>query len=176
VFRPSDVEFPRNPFLDGSAFRISVKGTVEGSQMIFVLRVGEFVRETSVYIPADSLMGDILSPKAFLPNLRVGQTWTVPVYSPVRPPTSPMEILQAKVESIDPIVWQNKVTPTSLVVYRTDAGTGRGGAADIRGKNWVNLDGLVIKQEVTLLSARLTFIRMTTDDADKLIAAQDVRP
>lgn len=176
VFRPPDVHFPRNPFLDGSAFRVSVKGTVEGSEMLLVLRMGDFVHNKSVYIPADSLMGDVLSPQAFLPNLRVGQTWTVPVYSPFRPPTSPVEILQATVEDIEPIVWQNAVTPTSLVVYRTDSGAGHAGAQDLRGKNWVKLDGMVIKQEVKMLSAHLTFVRMTTEEANKLVAAQDAPP
>jgi hypothetical protein len=176
VFRSDEVRFPRNPFLDASAFRISVKGTVEGSQMILVLRIGDFVREASVYIPSNSLMGDVLSPQNFLPNLRVGQTWTVPVYSPFRPPTSPIEILQANVESIDPIVWQNTVTPTSLVIYRTDSGAGHGGAQDIRGKTWVKLDGMVVKQEVNLLSARLAFLRMTTEETRTLVAAQEAPP
>src|SRR5258708_3044536 len=97
-------------------FQVVMQGTVEGNQLKLKVRSGEFVYNTSTYLASDALMTDALSPQARLPNLRVGQSWTVPVYSPLRPPTNPMEILHATVERCEPIVWRSQVVPVLLVV------------------------------------------------------------
>ncbi len=79
-------------------YSITIQGTVEGQQLKLKVRSGEFVYNTSTYLSPDALMSDALTPQARLPELKVGQSWTVPIYSPLRPPTNPVEVLHAEVE------------------------------------------------------------------------------
>lgn len=145
--------------IDGR-YAISIQGTVEGPQLKLKVRSGEFVYNTSTYLSPDALMTDALSPQARLPELKVGQSWTVPVYSPLRPPTSPVEILHARVERRDPTVWQDQVVPAYLVVFNSDPGGEMTNHREARAKAWVDLDGNVLKQEVLLLSSHLLFERL----------------
>ncbi|HEV3003252.1 MAG TPA: hypothetical protein VGX78_02280 [Pirellulales bacterium] len=149
-----------------SAFRFQVvmQGTVDGNQLKLKVRSGDFVYNTSTYLASDALMTDALSPQARLPHLKVGQSWTVPVYSPLRPPTSPMEVLHAKVERHDTIVWRSHAVPALLVVFRGDPGAELTNGQAARARAWVGPDGTVLKQELLLLQARLTFERLAADD------------
>jgi hypothetical protein len=148
-----------------SRFKVVMQGTVEGNELKLKVRSGEFVYNTSTYLASDALMTDAFSPQARLPNLKVGQSWTVPVYSPLRPPTNPMEILHATVERSDPIVLRSQVMPALLVVFRTDPGAGLTSSQSERAKAWVGLDGTVLKQELLMLEAKLTFERLSPDEA-----------
>jgi hypothetical protein len=116
-----------------------------------------------VYLPQDALVGDALSPQTRLPKLRVGQTWTVPVYSPFRPPRCPLEILQATVERNEGITWNGRKVEAWLVVYSSDPGAGLDSAKTSRGKLWVRHDGTVLKQELMILSSRLSFVRLPSE-------------
>ncbi|MEX0710874.1 MAG: hypothetical protein WD278_00905, partial [Pirellulales bacterium] len=91
---------PRQPLHDdaGSGFDVVMQGVVDGRYMRVKLKSGDFFYNSDVFLPANALMSDVFSPQSQLPGLRVGQTWTVPVYSPLGPPGSPLEILQARVE------------------------------------------------------------------------------
>ena len=83
---------------------VKMRGTVDGAKMALWLRVGDIQPfETDVPVPRDAMLGDTLSPQSRLPGLREGQSWTVESYSPLRPPTSPKEILYAAVESRTPL-------------------------------------------------------------------------
>jgi hypothetical protein len=141
-------------------YSISIQGTVEGRQLKLKVRSGEFVYNTSTYLSPDALMTDALTPQARLPELKVGQSWTVPIYSPLRPPTSPVEVLHARVERREPLVWQEQVLPTYLVVFHSDPGSEMTSHREARAKAWVSLDGDVLKQEVILPASRMTFERL----------------
>ena len=110
--------------LSGVELNVTMRGKIDGDRMHVVMHSGEIDYRTEVDLPADALMGDVLSPQTRLPGLRIGQTWTVPIYSPFRPPTAPIEILHATVERKDPIVWHDRIVPALLVVYRGDPGLG----------------------------------------------------
>lgn len=148
---------------------IRMHGSVEGTSLKLSVQSGDFSYRTEKYLPPDALVGDELSPQAMLPNLRRGQTWTMPVYSPFRPPTSPVEILKASVERDDTIVWDGRTYPTKVVVYRNDSGSRVLAAQEARGKLWVRADGLVLRQDVTVFNSRLSFVRLTPEDGVKLI-------
>jgi hypothetical protein len=92
----------------------------------------------------------------------------MPVFSPFRPPSSPLEILQATVERTENIVWNGEPVSARLVVYRSDAGSGLLAARKPRGKLWVRSDGLVLKQQVTALNSDLTFVRLPANEARSL--------
>jgi hypothetical protein len=125
---------------------IKFRGTVDGTQLRLHVHSGGFSYNTEVYLPTDSLLDDGLSPQTQLPGLRTGQTWTVPAYSPLRPLNNPLEILQAKVEGIEPITWDGRTVETWLVVYRSDSGFRLSGNQTPRGRLWVRRDGTVLKQ------------------------------
>jgi hypothetical protein len=78
---------------------IKISGQVEGSTLTITVRSGDIPTTVECYLPPNALMSDELSPQAMIPALRVGQRWTVPLYSPFRPPNSPMEILHAWVSN-----------------------------------------------------------------------------
>ena len=142
------------------AVQVTVQGVVEGSQLKLKVRTGQLVYNTTAYLPPNALVSDALSPQARLPDLKVGQSWTMPVYSPLRPPTAPVEVLQATVERRDAILWHDQVVGTYLVVFRSDPGVELSNNQTARAKAWVRADGAVLKQEVMLMSTRLTFERL----------------
>jgi hypothetical protein len=139
---------------------ILIGGKVEGKYLHLSVRAGDIPYARSHELPGDTLIGDGLSPRARLARLRLGQTWTEPVYSPFHQPNSPMQILQAKVEYQEPLAWNGAVINTLVVVYRNDPGAERNGSRMTRGKAWVREDGVVLKQEVQLMGSRLVFTRL----------------
>lgn len=143
---------------------IVMQGIIDGSQLKLRVDAGEMSYNTERYMPRDALIGDELSPQARLPGLHVGQSWTVPVYNPLRPPDSPMEILQATVEGHEMLNWSRTSVDTLTVVYRADSGSTFGAARLPRGKLWVDRSGTVLRQEVELLGAKLAFVRIAADE------------
>lgn len=146
-----------------AAYRISLRGEVEGNALNLEIRVprenNEYIMNTTFYLPKDGMLGDLVSPQTRLPGLRMGQEWTVPVYSPLRQPDSPMEILHAAVELETELETSEGAIPCLLVVFRGDSGAGLSRGRPIRGTMWVGHDGTVWKQEARLMSASLVFER-----------------
>ena len=157
---------------EGDVEAINVNGTVDGGYLILSVGYGNAkAYETDMLLPRDVVLGDGLSPQPHLSGLRDGQTWTTEVFSPLRPPTDPVEIMQATVEATQPMVWNGETVNTRLVVYRTDLGTGPDGKGEPRGWIWVRPDGTVLKQQVMLFASRLSFVRMADDEAAALAEA-----
>jgi hypothetical protein len=148
---------------------LSVSGTVEGNQLHLQFKAGEMSMRTDSFLPSHALLSDALSPQTQLPGLRAGQSWTVPVYSPLLPSNSPLEIIYATVERIEPILWDGEMQQTWVVEYRTEPNNT--GVEQIpRGKLWVRRDGTVLEQQVLFLDTPITFIRLTDAEAVALIA------
>jgi hypothetical protein len=116
-------------------------------------------------LPADALVGDSLSPRSELKNLRVGQQWTIPVYRPF-PPGSPVQILLARVESSAYLEWNGELVETFVVVYRDDAGSGLKSAGAPIGRTWVEPNGNVLRQEVKFSSLKIIFERLPDGAAE----------
>jgi hypothetical protein len=138
---------------------IKVQGQVDGSTLDLSVQSGEISAKISRSLSPNSLLSDELSPQARLPGLRVGQTWTVPLYSPFRAATSPLEILQASVEREAPFDWDGETVNTRVIVYRGDPGSGLSGG-ETRGRMWVRDDGVVLLQEVTIFRSVVRFERL----------------
>jgi hypothetical protein len=152
---------------------IKVQGQVEGSVLTLSVTSGGVTRKLEQFLPPDALMTDELSPQASMPGLRVGQTWTVPLYSPFRSPSTPMEILQATVEDRhDKITWNGRRINSRVIVYRNDAGSGLIGT-DTRGRVWVGDDGLVLRQEISVFRSRVHFVRLAEGQADDIVRTLD---
>jgi hypothetical protein len=151
--------------------KVELVGHVEGQALELSVRSGTLSYRTTTYLPSEALLGSALSPQSRLPGLRLGQTWTVPVYNPLRP-REPLEILEARVESVEPIAWHDRMEDAWLVVYRADSGSASGEKA--RGRLWVRRgrqDGVVLKQEVRFFDSTITFIRLPDAEAAGLLEA-----
>ncbi len=151
--------------LDPLDSRIRLIGTIEEGELELEVRSGEFSYKTTAQLPPNALLGDSLSPQTQLPGLRVGQTWTAPAYSPLRPPNNPLEILVATVEGFDLVSYDGRTEDTYLVVYRTDPGIRLGGSRTVRERLWVRRDGTVLKQEVLFFDSAMTFVRLCESEA-----------
>ncbi len=139
---------------------IKVQGQVEGSLLKLSVRSGEVPYKTEWYLPPNALLSDELSPQLRMPGLRVGQRWTVPLYSPFSPAATPLEILQAVVEREDTITWDHKTLDSRVIVYRADTGSSLSGS-EPRGRVWVSRDGRVLQQEVSIFHSHLRFVRLS---------------
>jgi hypothetical protein len=143
---------------------IRLAGRVEKNRLTLTVTTADFRYQTETYLPPDALLGDALSPQTQMPGLHLGQKWTVPIYSLLRPANSPLEILQAMVEDEVPIYWEHD-QDVWLVVYRSDPGFSFSRGPPPRGRLWVCHDGTVLKQEVAVLDSQLIFVRMNAQRA-----------
>ncbi len=150
---------------------ITISGKVRASMLRGEVKTAEFAYPFEIYLSSDALVSDELSPQARLTGLHLGQEWTVPVFSPLRDPRSPVEILQARVDSRDLLMWEGQAVSVFQVVYRPDSGAALSSTGQPRAKLWVRDDGTVLKQEVSVLSSRLVFSRMS-DERSALCAKQ----
>lgn len=149
---------------------IKVRGVVDGGQLALTIRSGDFTYDRQLAVSPKSMLGDGLSPQTRLPGLREGQAWTEELYSPFHSPSRPLEVLQVRVEGMEPMIWSGETISAWLVVYRTDPGSGGRHAGAVRGKVWVRRDGLVLQQQVmvALFNSTLTFTRLPEDRAAAL--------
>jgi hypothetical protein len=118
-----------------------------------------------------AMLRDEFSPQTHLPGLRNGQAWTVDVFSPMRPDAEPLEVIHAKVEGRQPIVWKGRMVQAWLVVYRGPSKASPEG--EVRGTTWVHPDGEVLQQEAKFCSATVAFRRLPDEQARGL--AEQVR-
>jgi hypothetical protein len=139
---------------------IRVYGTAEGDQVNLSFHCGDSTYNTRLALPRKAMLYDGLSPNGRLPGLRVGQTWTMELYSPLRPPQEPVEILWARVESVQPIQWNGEMVDAFHVTYRTDPGASVGRSATPRVQLWVRPDGVVLVQQASVFNAKMTFTRL----------------
>lgn len=150
-------------------FRIRLQGEVVGDTLQLDLSIGDFKYKRIFSIPRDAMITDSLAPMGELPGLRVGQSWTVPVFSPFQAGAErPMELLEARVTRMDTVVWEDMAV-RCMVVELSEAGqqsltSNRG----IRGRSWVAPDGKVLKNELVLQNEPLTFERMPMSRAQEL--------
>jgi hypothetical protein len=158
--------------VEGHDAEISIDGQVKGTTIKGAVRAGPLVQHFERYLPPDALMGDELSPQAKIPGLRIGQEWTVPVYSPIRfsDNRNPVEVLHARVDGHESVPVGDETVLTLTVTYRTDSGSILGGGQTPRGKLWVAEDGTVLKQTTYLFGSQLiTFERASGARAEEIL-------
>jgi hypothetical protein len=155
----------------GHNAEIHIQGKVRGTTIKGTVRAGSQVLPFERYLPPNALMGDELSPQARIPGLRVGQEWTVPVYSPLRftENRNPVEVLHAKVDGYESIPEGDKSVLALTVIYRSDSGSILGGGQTPRGKLWVAEDGTVLRQTAYLFGSQLTFERASGRRAEAIM-------
>jgi len=117
-------------------------------------------------LPPKSRYAEAFSPRTLMQGLSVGQKWTTPVVNPLTSSDS-VRLVESLVESRETITWHDAPVETFLVVYRYDSGSGAA-ARDPVGQAWVRDDGLVIRQELPIGTARVRFERTSDKRAKEL--------
>ena len=117
-------------------------------------------------LPPKARYAEAFSPRTRMQGLSVGQKWTTPVVNPLATSNS-VRLVESLVESRETITWQDKQVQAFVVVYRYDSGSGAA-ARDPVGKAWVADDGLVIRQELPIGTARVRFERTSDERAREL--------
>jgi hypothetical protein len=149
---------------------ITMRGMVEGGQLQLLIKSGNQSFSHELSLPPKALLADALSPQARLPGLHVGQSWSVPVFNPLWPTKSPIEIITAKVEEPEVILWNGEPERTLVVVYCRDTGK-EGANQNVQGKLWVRHDGVVLRQEAMLFDSSIVFVRLTDKETTQVINA-----
>lgn len=153
--------------LPGANDPLVLTGLVKEGEVSVRVAAGELHYETTRYLPTNLTLGDELSPHATIPGLTEGRHWTVPIYSPLRPGQSPIEILHAEVTGEETIYWEDGLVRAHVVVYREDPTSDR----EPRCRLWVDRRGRVLRQEAAILGARVAFVRRSDADAERLAAS-----
>jgi hypothetical protein len=169
----SAVRFLPSP--DDPAFK--VKGQIDGAKLTLTLRVGTVnYPDIERTVPRSAMLDDAFSPQTCLPGLRVGQSWTVEIYSPLRTANDPTEILYVAVDARAPLVWRGRTVDTLLVVYRRDTGHAGDRTAKPVGRVWVRPDGVILRQEVAFFGFSMTLERLSDVEAAALASKVGYRP
>jgi len=147
--------------------RVKLEGSISDNNKVVVsLEAGGIHYETDRHLPDNVSIGDELSPQATMPGLYPGRTWTVPIYSPLRPGHKPMEILHAKVEGQETLHFDDQLVTTDIVNYRSDFGDHH----PPRSRMWVEPRGRVLKHEAVILGSKLQFVRCPDEVAETMSA------
>jgi hypothetical protein len=154
-------EFTSRVRLPGATEDVLLRGTVNDGDVDVRIDAGGMTYETTRHLPTHVMIGDELSPQASLPGLYEGRRWTIPVYSPLRPGHSPIEVLHADVGPEEALYWEDGLVRVHVVAYREDPSSHR----EPRCRLWVDLSGRVLKQEAMLFGTRMTFLRRTDEAA-----------
>jgi hypothetical protein len=147
--------------LPGANDQVLLAGIVDDGTVSIQINAGGMQYETTRHLPTHIMIGDELSPQATLPGLYEGRRWTVPIYSPLRPGQSPIDILHAEVGPEEALYWEDGLVRVHVVSYREDPSSHR----EPRCRLWVDLSGRVLKQEAALLGAKMSFLRKTDEAA-----------
>jgi hypothetical protein len=157
---------------------VAIEGNVEGDALVLNSRCGNYPQEKITVPMPDHKIRDSFSPETELRGLRLGQKWTIVSYSPLSLPSNALDLLQhraptvvllAEVEEKKDLMWNGKMEPAWLVVYRSDTSQSPGSESTVRNRMWVRVsDGTVIREEVFLGGNTLTFSRMSEKDAAEL--------
>jgi hypothetical protein len=166
VLEYSIARYPNAPQNPAAQEQVVLDGRVADGAVTINVRVGELRYEATRHLPDQMMLGDELSPQAMMPGLVEGRRWTVPVYSPLRPGQSPIQILHARVAGEESMFWNDSMVRVDVVHYSDDPAKHR----EPRCRLWVDRNGRVLKQESLMLGSKLVFLRRTDAGAADLVS------
>jgi hypothetical protein len=144
-------------------------GRVENSELLLRIRAGDFTHKEHRFFPQDARLGGELTPDGRMPGMYVGRRWKMQVFSPFRPPTDPVELVEGEVVGNELIHFGGGTVTARRVEYRRLASAGVASGNDVRGILWVAEDGRVLRQEVNVFNAKVRFERVEGPDAERRI-------
>ncbi len=143
---------------------IRIEGTIDANGKL-VMEVlldsggGATPLRQTIELPPNMTLSSTLARNRQLSELEVGQRWTVPVYRGF-PPNQPMQVLHASVDRREVLIWEGEDVETLVVVYRPDPGSHIQATREPSGREWVRMDGLIVRQEVLFAGIKLIFERI----------------
>ena len=137
-----------------------VRGKVVGAELKLTIQSGDLNHEPVSYpIPANSSLSSELIPDPKMLQIYVGRKWQQEVYRPFRPPGSSLEILEAEVVEERLIEHRGERIHARKIDYRSLSAAGVTADNRLRAVVWVADDGMVLRQDVYLMDAKLRFER-----------------
>ena len=117
-------------------------------------------------LPADANVTNWLTPEVRYRHLAVGQKWKSQVYRAF-PPNSPYRQIESEVISKDILPWDGEAVHVFLIEIRDITGSLTTSRADTS-RMWVDDNGEVLRQELTLGNAKLVFERVAPQPSTEL--------
>jgi hypothetical protein len=146
-----------------------VRGKVEGAELKLTIQSGDVTHAPVSYpIPSYSSLTSELIPDPKMLQVYVGRKWQQEVYSPFRSPGSSLEILEAEVVEERVIEHRGERVHARKIEYRSLSAAGVTADNTLRAVVWVGDDGMVLRQDVVLMDAKLRFERCTEPHMIKL--------
>jgi len=148
-----------------------VFGKVDGAELKLTVQSGDVTHEPKSYpVPSFSSMTSELIPDPKLLQVYVGRKWQQEVYSPFRPPTSSLELMQAEVTEERQIEHRGERVFARKIEYRSLSAPGVAVDNTLHAVVWVGDDGEVLRQDVKLMDANLRFERCTEPEMLRMAA------
>jgi hypothetical protein len=138
---------------------MKVTGKVDGPNLQLKIQSGEVTHNATYPVPKQSLLGSELIPDSKLLSVYVGRKWQQEVYSPFRPPSDSLEMLQAEVVHEGWVEQRGERKRARKIEYRGMSPAGVAAENTLRAVVWVGDDGVVLRQDLHIMDARLRFER-----------------
>lgn len=138
-----------------------VRGKVDGAELKLKVQSGDVTHEVVYLAPTKSQLTSELVPDPKLLQVYVGRKWQQEIYSPFRPPTDSLQIMQAEVVEERSIDHRGERIRARKIEYRSLSSAGVSNNNALHAVVWVAEDGMVLRQEVDLMEAKLRFERCT---------------
>jgi hypothetical protein len=137
-----------------------VRGKVDGAELKLTIQSGGATHAPVSYpIPSNSSLSSELIPDPKMLQIYVGRKWQQEIYSPFRPPGSSLELLEAEVVEERYIDHRGERVRGRKIEYRSLSAAGVTADNRLRAVMWVADDGMVLRQDVYLMDAKLRFER-----------------
>ncbi len=118
--------------------------------------------------PKDASLAGELTPASRLLPLWEGRQWTKEVYSPFASPKAPLQLLEAIVTGQIRLEHNGENIDVWTVEYRTTDKTGSTDEGRLRGRQYVDGMGWILKQEAFLLGSEVVLYRESDERSAKL--------
>ena len=153
-------QFTTKVRLNDLSIVLRVHGKVDGSQLKITVESGDITHPTMSYpVPSYSSLQNELLPESKMLSVYVGRKWQQEIYSPFRSPSNSLDILQAEVVEERTIEHRGERIRARKIEYRNLSAPGVAAENTLRAAVWVGDDGVVLRQDVYLMNAKLRFER-----------------
>lgn len=138
---------------------MKVNGRVEGANLVMKIASGDVAHTAKYPVPKESLLASELIPHPKLLQVYVGRKWQQEMYSPFRPPSDSLEILQAEVVEESWFEQRGNSTRARKIEFRAMSPAGVATDNTLRAVVWVGDDGTVLRQDLHFMDTKLRFER-----------------
>jgi hypothetical protein len=138
---------------------MKVTGRVDGPDLRLQIKSGDVTHTATYPVPKKSLLASELIPEPKLLQVYVGRKWQQEVYSPFRPPTDSLEVLQAEVVEECWFEKHGDRIRARKIEFRAMSPAGVATDNTLRAVMWVGDDGMVLRQDLHLMDTKLRFER-----------------